>query len=116
MTLRTIAAVCLVFFTVPLVAASPDWNQWRGPERDGAIGPQPWPNALAGRLKLQWEQSHQPSYSGPIISDGLVFTTETMNKRDERVTAYDVRSGEVVWQVQWPGAMAVPFFAAANGD
>ncbi|MCG8651112.1 MAG: PQQ-like beta-propeller repeat protein [Pirellulales bacterium] len=75
-----------------------------------------WPQRLDGRLQLVWEKSHSPSYSGPVIGDGMVFTTETIDKKTERVTAYSLESGKVVWTTQWPGAMAVPFFAAANGD
>ena len=77
---------------------------------------QSWPGALKGKLELLWEHPHSPSYSGPVVHHGLVFTTETINKEIERVTAYRLSSGEKVWSTQWPGAMSVPFFAAANGS
>ena len=42
---------------------------------------------------------------------------ETLFKeKDEVVTAFDRQTGEQVWQVRWPGAMKVPFFAASNGS
>jgi outer membrane protein assembly factor BamB len=93
-----------------------DWNQWRGPARDGISDQTPWPEALNDRLKLVWEQPLSPSYSGPIVHEGLVFTTETIGKETERVSAYELATGKLAWEVQWPGAMAVPFFAASNGD
>ncbi len=105
-----------VSFQPGLLADSPVWNQWRGPARDGLLPGAVWPNALQGKLELVWERPHAPSYSGPVVSGDLVFTTETINKTTERVTAYGLDSGEVAWTVEWPGAMAVPFFAAANGD
>ena len=75
-----------------------------------------WPDALQGHLQLVWEKPHSPSYSGPIVDGDLVFTTETIDKKTERVTAYSLATGELVWSTEWPGSMAVPFFAAANGD
>ena len=107
----------LLSFTVaaPGVDAA-DWNQWRGPMRDGIVSSGTWPQQLAGKLNLTWEKPLSPSYSGPVIHDGLVFTTETIDKKYERVTAYDLSSGEQAWSVQWEGSMSVPFFAASNGD
>ena len=92
-----------------------DWNQWRGPNRDGIVANASWPTRLDG-LELVWEKSHAPSYSGPVVRGEFVFTTETIDKSNERVTAYRLVDGETVWQREWPGAMSVPFFAAANGD
>ncbi len=102
--------------TTNLLAESPDWNQWRGPSRDGVLQDAKWPEALQGRLSLVWEHAHGPSYSGPIVSNGLVFTTETKDESVELVTAYDLQTGEQKWQVSWPGSMSVPFFAASNGS
>jgi len=96
--------------------AESDWNQWRGPQRDGVVDETPWPGGLNGKLQSLWTKSLSPSYSGPVVADGLLFTTETIDKQDERISAYDLNTGELTWTRQWPGAMAVPFFAAANGD
>jgi len=93
-----------------------EWCQWRGPQRNGHIVGGRWPETFDGRLKMVWEVELGPSYSGPVSSGGLVFTTETVDKRLERVNAFEVATGEKVWMAQWEGAMAVPFFAAANGD
>ena len=112
-----LTAFSLVALTTTLsIAASPDWNQWRGPSRDSQLAETKWPDALNGKLNLLWEKKHAPSYSGPITQNGLVFTTETIDKTTERVTAYEIATGDLVWKVEWPGAMAVPFFAASNGD
>ena len=112
------AAVPLCFALVgqAVSAESPDWNQWRGPTRDSMIADAKWPDKLNEKLSLVWEKEHSPTYSGPIVSGDLVFTTETIDKKSERVTAYKLASGEVSWTREWDGAMSVPFFAAANGD
>ncbi len=93
-----------------------NWCQWRGPNRDGLISGTSWPDALQDRLKLVWEKKLGPSYSGPVISGDFVFSTETVDKKFERVTAYGLADGVQSWTAEWEGSMAVPFFAAANGD
>jgi outer membrane protein assembly factor BamB len=96
-----------------------DWPQWRGAERTGQISAESTlPARLTGDqgITLAWEMPLGPSYSGPVISDGILVTTETVDKKDERVTAIDVATGDVLWTNQWPGAISVPFFAKKNGD
>jgi len=93
-----------------------NWSQWRGPNRDGLLVGTTWPDALKDRLQLVWEKKLGPSYSGPVISGDRVFTTETVDKKLERVTAFGRSDGAQAWTAEWEGSMAVPFFAAANGD
>ena len=45
-----------------------------------------------------------------------VFVTETVEKETESVRALDRHTGAEIWKVKWPGAITVPFFAAANGS
>jgi outer membrane protein assembly factor BamB len=101
----------------PIAAADPgNWSPWRGDNRDGQLSPNSLPEKLQGKLDLVWEKPHDPSYSGPVVFDGLLFTTETVQKKYEKVTAYNLSDGSVAWTAQWEGAMAVPFFAASNGS
>ncbi|NND98015.1 MAG: PQQ-like beta-propeller repeat protein [Pirellulaceae bacterium] len=109
----------LLILVIPVVVTAEeasDWNQWRGPSRDSQLAGAQWPDQLNGKLQLVWEKPHAPSYSGPVVCGDLLFTTETIGKQKERVTAYRLETGDVIWSKDWPGAMAVPFFAAANGD
>jgi len=94
------------------------WPQWRGPNRDGQVPLEPnWPESLQEEsLEQRWRVELGPSYSGPIVSEKLVFTTETKDRETEVVTAYDRQTGEVEWRAEWPGAMTVAFFASANGS
>ena len=96
-----------------------EWNQWRGPYRDGRVGAgaAPWPDGLGeDRLQPLWRVDLQPSYSGPVVAGDLVITTETRDQEFEVVTALDRDSGEVRWEASWEGVMRVPFFARANGS
>ena len=111
--LATAILLCVLFGKTSLAE---DWSQWRGPNRDSQLSDAAWPSSLGDNLASVWEKPHAPSYSGPVIHDGLVYTTETIDKASEKVTAYVLETGEVAWSKEWPGAMAVPFFAAANGD
>ncbi len=93
------------------------WPQWRGPSRDGKISGQAWPDRLTKELVTQlWRIPLGPSYSGPIVSEELVFTTETKNKELEVVYALERKTGKERWRAEWKGAMTVPFFAASNGS
>ncbi len=93
------------------------WPQWRGPHRNGQILGPAWPDRLSGdSLKLLWREPLGPSYSGPIVTETLVFVTETNDKTREVVRALDRKTGEQRWQVSWDGALSVPFFAKSNGD
>lgn len=93
------------------------WPQWRGPSRDGQWTGPAWPDRLSkDSLKLLWSIPLGPSYSGPIASEELVFTTETKNKESEVVIALDRKTGKERWRAEWKGAMTVPFFSASNGS
>ncbi|WP_372895233.1 PQQ-binding-like beta-propeller repeat protein [Stieleria sp.] len=110
-------ACLLVCCSYPIAAADPgDWSQWRGENRDGQLTTGELPEKLQGNLTLAWEKPHAPSYSGPVVFDGMLYTTETVDKTFEKVTAYHLSDGSVAWTAQWEGSMAVPFFAASNGD
>ena len=93
------------------------WDQWRGPNRDGRISGAKWPSGLEeSRLKRRWRLPLGPSYSGPVMNAERVFTTETVDKKREQVTALRRSDGSVIWKRDWEGAMSVPFFARSNGD
>jgi outer membrane protein assembly factor BamB len=92
------------------------WLNWRGPNRDSVVQDATWPESLdESHLKLVWSQPFSDSYSGPLVTEQFVFTTETVDG-SERVTCLDRVSGEIKWAKDWKGAMTVPFFAARNGS
>ncbi|MEL7498899.1 MAG: PQQ-binding-like beta-propeller repeat protein [Planctomycetota bacterium] len=93
-----------------------DWNQWRGPNRDGKTDVT-LPSSLDEKtLTKKWSVPMQPSYSGPIVVGDRVFTTQTVDRKFEEVIAVDRETGEKLWSQQWPGSLSVPMFAKANGD
>ena len=96
-------------------SALADWPQWRGPDRNGIVKGPAWP-ADFSKLEPAWEVPLGPSYSGPVITEKLVFTTESVDKRLERVHAVERATGKTVWTAEWEGYQGVPFFASRNGD
>lgn len=92
-----------------------DWNQWRGPGRDGHVLGPAWPDDFQGLAPL-WRVELGPSYSGPIVAGDRVFTTETVGEKEEVVRALSRKDGKLLWERRWTGAMKVPFFAASNGS
>lgn len=112
----------LVFFLASLSAfgSEPEansWNQWRGPSRDGQFTSRIWPEKLdESTLGQKWHVDLPPSYSGPIVSAKSIFVTGTEGQKSEIVIALDRETGKIRWRAEWPGAIKVPFFAAANGS
>ena len=120
--MRTIRLIALAasLLGVPELSLAADptpWPQWRGPSRDGQVQGETWPDRLdKAALEKLWRVPLDPSYSGPIVSGDLVFTTETKNKESEVAVALDRKTGKERWRTEWKGAMTVPFFAASNGS
>ena len=107
--------ILLIYSSVSVAQES--WAQWRGPQRTGVIQNSHWPDSFDKKnLSPLWSSNFEPSYSGPLIVDGLVYTTETQDKKWEVVTALDLNTGTKRWERKWEGAMTVPFYAKANGD
>lgn len=114
---RAFATALLIVSTAS--AADPGvWPQWRGPTRDGVVTGPAWPDNLGGdALKQVWRvEKLGPSYSGPIVAKDRVFTTQTVDKKTEVVTAHDRKTGKELWKTSWEGSITVPFFAAKNGS
>lgn len=94
-----------------------NWPQWRGPNRDGFVSKDsPWPSTIDGKYLTQsWQAELGKGYPGPVLSDQLVFTIESV-EGSEVVHAIDRKTGKPAWKFEWEGQMKVPFFAAKNGS
>ncbi len=118
MSTRWAFAAVLLFASVASADDPAVWPQWRGPTRDGLVdGPQ-WSETIKDdALKQAWRvENLGPSYSGPVVAADRVFTTQTVDKKTEVVTAHDRKTGKELWKQTWDGSLTVPFFAAKNGS
>ena len=111
-----LVALSIVALSSHLMADT-SWPGWRGATRDGKVRGAEWPAKLdESRLVQLWRTELSPSYSGPVIRDGKVWTTETVDKEYEVVRCYEIDTGKELWNSRWKGSMSVPFFARANGS
>src|SRR5580704_17179344 len=93
----------LVLLFATLVAAAGDWPQWLGPHRDGSTTEKvaPWKAAP----KVLWRQPAGEGNSSPVVAGSRVFLHEKVKDRDEeRVSAFDVKTGQKVWSEAYPRA------------
>lgn len=115
---RLLPCVGLILAWSRVATAGDLWPQWRGPTRDGIVhSSTAWPSQLnEASLVRRWHVPLGPGYSGPLISDQLVFATEAKDQAYEAVIALDRTTGKETWRHQWEGYVKVPFFAKSNGD
>ncbi|MEO1367937.1 MAG: PQQ-binding-like beta-propeller repeat protein [Acidobacteriota bacterium] len=98
------------------VAAGQDWNQWRGADRDGVSEGAAWPERLdAEALRQVWRRGGLgPSYSSPVVSGGLIYTTENSESATEGVLAFDQETGEPRWARSWSVHFDMPESVAST--
>lgn len=94
-------ALCLLLVVcAPLLAASGDWPQWRGPNRDAV-------STETGLLK-EWDSSGPPlewksgglgrGYSSVALADGRIYTMGDRGNQ-QYLIALDGRDGSEVWSL-----------------
>jgi len=93
-----VGALVLLGFALP--TAAQDWNQWRGPARDGMVStanaPSPWPASF----RPLWRVDIGEGYSSPVVSRGTVFVHGRKDP-EEVVVAINLATGKVVWQQKY---------------
>jgi outer membrane protein assembly factor BamB len=85
------------------VVSAQDWNQWRGPARNGSVtaaSTPKWPAAF----KRAWRVDVGEGYSSPVVAAGRAFV-HSRRDPEELVTAIDLATGKVLWQQKY----ATPF-------
>ncbi len=85
-------------FLLPLRAATSDWPQWHGPNRDGlAPTGAPVPTALPKELKPLWKIPVGGGFAAPVVAGGkLVYLDE--NGEQEIAHLLDAATGREIWK------------------
>jgi outer membrane protein assembly factor BamB len=99
---RSLLAIALVAL-LTLTAQADQWQQWRGPTRDGVVPAANVPSAWPAKPALKWKQSVGEGYSSPIIDASRVFLHSRQDP-EEVVTAFDLASGKEVWRATYRSA------------
>ena len=95
-------------------AARIDWNQWRGPHRDGVVEAECGPADWERDVERVWTSDVGAGHSSPVVADGRVFTLTRVDG-SEVVTAIELESGSVAWQRDYPVEIGVNPYAQGHG-
>jgi outer membrane protein assembly factor BamB len=88
----------LLLFSPSVIAQ--DWNQWRGPSRDGVVPAANAPATWPASLKRTWRVEIGEGYSSPVVSGGTVFV-HSRRDPEEIVMAIKLADGKVIWQQKY---------------
>src|SRR5262245_3214896 len=87
-------------------SASPDWPQWRGPNRDGAIAsftpPKGWPSQLARK----WKVDVGIGYASPVLVGNRVYMFSRRGE-NEVLAALDAGTGAEIWRTGYTASFTV---------
>jgi outer membrane protein assembly factor BamB len=111
---RAVSASRLLFATAVLALASvqirelnaDDWPEWRGRGRLGVWNETGILDRFApDGLLVRWRTPINAGYSGPSVTGGRVFVTDSRrirgNRAMERALALDETTGKVLWTHEW---------------
>jgi outer membrane protein assembly factor BamB len=109
-----LAVLLLGLLTVGQASPAADWNQWRGPGRDGrVVGFQPparWPAALERRWKITVGEGH----SSPLIVGESAYIFSRQGE-EEVVRRLDLATGRELWRVSYPAPYEMNPAARGHG-
>ena len=91
----------LLAFAQSVVAQ--EWNQWRGPSRNGAVAAASEPRVWPEKLSQTWRVEIGEGYSSPVIDKGRVYVSSRRDP-DEIVMAINMTDGKIIWKQQYPAS------------
>lgn len=98
----TIIRKISILLSLPVLLACPelsaqDWNQWRGPGRNGIDKHFTVPDSWPEQLRRVWAVPVGTGLSSPVIQEARVFLL-TREDENEVVTARSLETGELLWK------------------
>jgi outer membrane protein assembly factor BamB len=95
---------------------SPDYTQWRGPNRDGGAAasftaPAAWPE----RLTQKWKVPVGLGYATPLLVGNRIYLFSRQGD-NEMMSALDPDNGKVIWQTGYPATFTMNAAAAKHGQ
>ena len=81
-----LGSVLLVVSVLPLQAQRPstDWNQWRGPNRDGSAPAPSDPKAWPEKLMQKWKVEVGSGYAAPLVAGNRIYQFSRQGEREDQ--------------------------------
>jgi outer membrane protein assembly factor BamB len=104
-----------LLLALPLGGAPADWNQWRGPNRDGIASgfqaPAAWTNASLTKV---WTVTVGEGHSSPIVTGDRVFVFAREDGK-EVMRCLALKDGAVIWQEAYEVPYSMNLAARGHG-
>jgi outer membrane protein assembly factor BamB len=100
--MKLLSSVILILVSAQILSAQ-EWNQWRGPARDGSVAAKNAPRMWPEQLRQSWRVEVGEGYSSPVVSGGRIFVNSRRDP-DELVMALNLADGKVLWTQKYPAA------------
>jgi len=111
----TLACVLSAVLAASAQRPSPDYTQWRGPQRDGSASaftePAAWPETLTQRWKIEVGLG----YATPLVVGNRIYVFSRRGD-NEVMSALDADTGKMVWERGYPVSFTMNKGAARHGQ
>ncbi len=101
-------------FVINTSVVRADWNQWRGPNRDGKVGGFQLPNPLPKQLVRKWKVEVGTGHSSPLVVGNHVFIFARQDD-NEVVRCLELTTGKEVWKQSYPAPYEMNPAARGHG-
>jgi len=103
---RTFAGFALpavLLALLPTTGAGEDWPQFRGTNSSGISNDtRSLPAKFSDTLNVAWQQPVGDGVGGAVVAAGRVFVSGMSESHQISLFAFDLKSGEKLWQRDWP--------------
>jgi outer membrane protein assembly factor BamB len=96
------------------VIEAADWDQWRGPGRDGLVPGFQTPKSWPTKLNLQWKVEVGSGHSSPVVVGDQVFVFIRQDDR-EVVRRLRLSDGREIWSQSYPAPFEMSPYAKSHG-
>jgi outer membrane protein assembly factor BamB len=85
---------------------APDWTQWRGPARDGAVASFSAPSSWPEQLTQKWKVPVGTGYATPLLVGNRLYVFSRQDE-NEVMAALDSDTGKSIWQTRYPASFTM---------
>jgi outer membrane protein assembly factor BamB len=90
---------------VPARSSTASWSQWRGAERDGVVHQADLRSDWDKRPpKVLWRRPIGRGFSSFALSEGLLYTMDAKDPKNEQVLCLDADTGNEKWSYVYPSS------------